>query len=390
MRPLWEGRRVIACVGTGGVGKTSVAAALAMAAAASGRRTLVMTIDPARRLANALGLADFGNVEREVDPFALAEAGVHLRAPLWAMMPDVKRTFDELVERTATSDEQRRRILANPIYEQFARTLVGSQDYAAVEKLNQVYRSGRYDLIVLDTPPAQNVLDFLAAPSRVVTFFDQDTVRVLLKPYLLAGKVSTRLVNLGNAVIYRTLGRFAGGETLRTIIEFLLGFQGMYEGLRERSQQVQELLCGDELAFVLVGTTRTPQLHAMRAFRDTLAGQGLRTRAIILNRARPLPYASDAHERLEHELAARITETSDLARTRHALAEELALATQDAAALATLAHELPDTPVVSLPELPLDVHDLATLALLHSSLLAATDGRGESAAKAGERDRLGS
>ncbi len=371
MTALWQDRRVIACVGTGGVGKTSVSAAIGMAAAASGRRTLVVTIDPARRLANALGLPDFGNVEHEVDPRALAKAGVVLRAPLWAMMPDVKRTFDELVTRSTLNDEQRRRILENPVYEQFARTLAGSHEYAAVEKLNELYRSGRYDLIVLDTPPAQNALDFLAAPGRVVSFFDQNTVQLLLKPYALAGKASMRLFSLGSSLVYRTLGRLAGGETLHAIIEFALGFQGMYEGFRERSRQVQELLRSPELAFVLVGATRAPAMEAMLGFRDALAGAGMPTRAIVLNRVRPLPYAPEVEERLQVELAYRIPDAAELAATRAAVAEELELARQDQQAREALASDLPDMPIIALPEQPLDVHDLRSLAQLYQSFLPA-------------------
>ncbi|MBI3180157.1 MAG: AAA family ATPase, partial [Deltaproteobacteria bacterium] len=149
----WDGRKVVVCVGTGGVGKTTTAAALAIAAAAAGRRTLVMTIDPARRLANAMGIAEIGNLEREIPSERLAAYGVQLKAPLFAMMPDVKRTFDDLVRRTAPNPEARDRILNSRIYEYFSTSLVGSHEYAAVEKLYEVYASGAYDLIVLDTPP---------------------------------------------------------------------------------------------------------------------------------------------------------------------------------------------------------------------------------------------
>ncbi|MEL6544494.1 MAG: ArsA-related P-loop ATPase, partial [Myxococcota bacterium] len=156
MTALWSDRKVVVAVGTGGVGKTTVSASLALAAAASGKKTLVMTIDPARRLANALGISDSGNTEHELSPEELARHGIEVSEPLWAMMPDVKTTFDRLVERFAPDSQRREAILRNQIYEHFSTALAGSLEYAAVERLYEVYSSGRYDLIVLDTPPSRN------------------------------------------------------------------------------------------------------------------------------------------------------------------------------------------------------------------------------------------
>lgn len=369
MSRVFDERRVVVCVGTGGVGKTTASAAIAVAAAASGRRTLVMTIDPARRLANALGLVDFGNVEREIPAAAFTPYGVTLQAPLWAMMPDVKRTFDELIDRYAPNDAQKRSIVENKIYNQFATRLAGSLEYAAVEKLYQEYTSGKYDLIVLDTPPSQSAVDFLSAPGRIVTFLEQDTVQWLLKPYVLAGRLSMRLLDFGSALISRSLRRLAGAETLRAIAEFVVSFRGMYDGFRERSQKVRTLLRSEDVAFVLVGTARAADRAAMLRFRAGLEAGDMHARAIVLNRTRPPPYPDEAEAAVQARLADHVGHPHHAAALVTALSEEAMLAREDAAARAMLAEEVGDTPILSLPELPLDVHDLESLSQLHRYFL---------------------
>ncbi len=362
---IFEGRKVVVCAGTGGVGKTTVSAAIAVAAAASGRRTLVMTIDPARRLANAMGLADFGNVETEIPKEALAPYGVELRAPLWAMMPDVKRTFDDLIERMMPDPERRKQIFANTVYKQFATAIAGSLEYAAVEKLHEVYSSGRYDLIVLDTPPSQNAGAFLSAPGRILDFLAQDTVQWLLKPYVLAGKLSLRLFDLGSSLIFTTLGRFAGAETIRALAEFVLQFQGMYEGFRERSQAVRTLLASTEVAFVLVSVAQAREQEALLRFRDELGRAGLTTRAVVQNRVRELLYPPEQEDEIMRRLDA-----LGLAALATAVREEQALALEAQAAIEALRVRLPHTRLWTLPELPLDAHDLESLARLQASFRA--------------------
>lgn len=356
-------RKVIVCVGTGGVGKTTVSATLAVAAAAQGRRTLVMTIDPARRLASALGLSDIGNVETEIKPERLAPYGVQLTAPLWVMMPDVKRTFDDLVARWAPSMESRNKILNNRIYQHFSTALVGSLEYAAVEKLYEVYASGKYDLIVLDTPPSQNALDFLDAPNRISDFLEQDSLQWLLKPSLFAGKFSLKVFDFGTALMQRTLGNMAGTETLRELAEFILGFQGMYEGFRERSQKVKHLLASPELAFVLVGSTHPTQQLSMLHFRDALEKSGLPIRMLILNRVRQLAttLGSEINPR---ELIAKYVQGPDADRLGAAVEEEISLDRIDVQACKDLRLVFNNIPLLALPELVLDVNDLENLARL--------------------------
>lgn len=365
-QPIWEGRKVVVNVGTGGVGKTTVSAAMAVAAAASGRRTLVMTIDPARRLANALGLPSFGNVEHRIEAEQLEPYGVRLSAPLWAMMPDVKRTFDELIESFAPNDEKKRAILNNRIYQHFSTVLAGSHEYAAVEKLHEVYTSGRYDLIVLDTPPSGNAVDFLEAPSRIIDFLEQDTVQWLVKPYALAGRFSLKLLDLGSSFISKTIGKLAGTDTLRELAEFVLGFQGMYEGFRERSRRVKELLASDEVAFTLVSSTQRAQNDAMFRFKEELAAEGLKVRALVVNRVRNVPERVDGAES-RAAIAQALEPLGAPARQAalEALNDEVLLARADKDAVQRLAERVGGVPTTLLPELSSDVHDLASLAALH-------------------------
>ena len=372
MDAIFAGRRVVVCVGTGGVGKTTVSAAIALAAAASGRRTLVMTIDPARRLASALGLTDLGNRPYEIPQSAFAPYGVSLKAPLWALIPDVKSTFDELVARYAANDAQRRAILGNVIYREFASHLAGSLEFAAVEQLHALHSSGKYDLIVLDTPPSQSVVEFLTAPARVVTFLEQDTVRWILKPYVLAGRVSLRLVNLGSALISRSLRHLAGAETLSAIAEFLLAFHGMFDGFRERAQRVGALLASDDLAFTLVGTARGPGLEAMTRFHSALTAAGFAVRAVVLNRMHVAPYPAAAAASVPERLAAAIADSDDATAALSALAEEALLARDDATTRGALAREMGDVPIIELPELPSDAHDIGSLVQLHHHFLSPT------------------
>lgn len=368
---LWEGRRIIVNVGTGGVGKTTTSAAIAMAASAAGLRTLVMTIDPARRLAQALGLPSSGNVEREIARERLAEAGVEARAPLVAMLPDTKRTFDELLRRFAPSEERRRAIMGNRIYQHFSTVLVGAHEYAAVEKLHEVYASKRYDLIVLDTPPSQNALDFLEAPSRIVDFLEQETLQWLLKPYALAGKLSLKMLDVGGALATKTLGRLAGADTLRELAEFVLGFQGMYEGFRDRAREVRGLLASDAVAFVLVSSTQPQQLDAARRFKDQLGQERLTIRELVVNRVHPAPFPAPlelhALARLDHALIDQGPAVADAVRA--ALDEEYMLAQMDQQAVDKLVRVLGVPSVRQLPEMDADVRDLAGLAALHRHFL---------------------
>ena len=374
MTAPWLGREVIVVVGTGGVGKTSVAATLGALGAFSGRRTLVMTIDPARRLAQALGLDDRGGGVRRVPPAPFEEVGFPLRSELFVLMPEVRRVFDTLVERLTDDPRRRAAIFENRMYQSFASLLAGSLEYAAVEQLYMLREEREYDLIVLDTPPATQARSFIEAPLRVVDFLQHDALRWFIAPYRVAGRVSMRLVDLGTRFILRTLGRYAGVETLRELATFVLHFEGLYQGFAERAAAVRDLLRSDEVGVVLVGGTRTHQRRALSAFAPDLVQAELEPRAVVLNRLAPRVSTGDAM--VATTLATRALEgfpyivRSEILRAIEAIS---AASRWDELAIETIRREAWAREIFTLEELPRDVHDVEGIVQLAWSLAAQAD-----------------
>src|SRR5690349_4361073 len=279
-----SGKRIAVCVGSGGVGKTTVAAALGLRRALEGGRVLVCTIDPARRLANALGLEALGNVESHVPDHKFREAGLAPNGQLFAMMLDVKRTWDDLVARHAPDRARQERIYKNRIYQQLSSALAGSQEYMAMEKLYELATERDYDLIVLDTPPTAHALDFLEAPDRVLDFLGNDTARALLAPAVSAGKVGLRLVHLGGTYIAKTIVRFTGAEVLSDLAEFMAGFQGMYEGFKARAGAVRALFAQPEVGFVLVSSASPRSVDEALFFHERLRKERMPVAGVVANR----------------------------------------------------------------------------------------------------------
>jgi anion-transporting ArsA/GET3 family ATPase len=239
--------RIAVCVGCGGVGKTTVAASVALAAARTGRHALVITIDPARRLADALG------VELSDEPRRLEDERVGLsNGSLSALMLDMKSTFDGLVDRLAESDEARERIFSNAIYQHVSDALAGSAEYSAMEKVYQMAAEGTYDFIVVDTPPAQHALDFLEAPQRMLDFLDSRLVSGLIHPAFAAGRLGFKVFQRGAKRVLQLIERVSGVGFIEDISEFLLAFEGMADGFRDRATSVRELMLGSETSFILV------------------------------------------------------------------------------------------------------------------------------------------
>ena len=246
---LLEGKRVCICAGSGGVGKTTTSAAIAAGMATRGKKVAVLTIDPAKRLADSLGLPELGNEERRVDPALFTEAGVDPGdGELWAMMLDPKATFDEVVRKHAPDEETRERILANRIYQQLSNALAGSQEYMAMEKLFEIWAEDRYDLLVLDTPPSRNALDFLEAPKRLTQFIEGRALRVFMAPTGIAAKVAGR----GTSAVFSILKRITGVDLLQDLAEFFQAMSGMVGGFRERARRVNELLADSQSMFLVV------------------------------------------------------------------------------------------------------------------------------------------
>jgi len=357
-------RRIVVCVGSGGVGKTTVAAAIGLAGALDGQRVLVCTIDPARRLASAMGLGALGNLEARVPPEAFRAAGLAPRGELFAMMLDVKRTWDELVTRHAPDPARRDRILKNRLYHQMSAALAGSQEYMAMEKLHELATDRDYDLIVLDTPPTAHALDFLDAPGRILDFLGNDAARTILAPAAGAGRLGLRLAQLGSATLVRTLARFTGAEMLHDLAEFLRGFQGMYEGFKARAAAVRVLLGQPTTGFLLVASPSPLSIEEALGFHERLQREGMPVAGLVANRVTPGLWRGAGPLPDQAALAAALGADGALAaRLGATLAEHERMAAGDAAALRQLFEGVPG-PRAVVPRLEEDVHDLAGLAAL--------------------------
>ncbi len=358
--PVLAGRRICICVGAGGAGKTTVAAAIALRLAVDGRRVAVVTIDPARRLAGALGLAELGNEPRRVSPRRLAGAGIDARGELWAMMLDPKRTFDELIGRLAPDERTREEILANGIYRELSSAVAGSQEFTAIAKLYELDREGGFDVIVLDTPPSRNALDFVNAPARLTQFFDGRTARVVRAPTGLAA----RLVGRGTATAFAVLRRLTGVDLLVEIRTFFAALGGLADGFGERAAGVAALLRDPATAVVLVSSPEAEPVDEAIAFAGELAGAGMGVGAVIVNRMHAGPGGpADLAERLAGRLGARLAD-----RVLAGLRDHELLAARDRRGLARLEGALGGAPFVRVPELDGSVHDLRGLARVAAHL----------------------
>jgi anion-transporting ArsA/GET3 family ATPase len=366
---LLAGRRVCVVAGSGGVGKTTTAAAVAMGMAARGLRVAVVTIDPAQRLANALGLEELASEPHRVAPDAFAAAGLALDGELHAMTLDVKGTFDELIGRLAPDARTREQILANRVYRELSGAIAGSQEFTAVAKVQELAASGEFDLLVLDTPPSRNALDFLDAPERLQQFLEGRALRALLRPT----GVGMRLLGRGTGMLLGLLGRVTGAELLRDLSEFFGLLGGLLGGFRERAAQVEALLRDPATTFLLVTSPEREPIDEAIWFQRRLRAARMSLAGAIVNRV----HAEQAGDPAEPaDLPALLVAEAGLSA---ALAERVAgafhdahtLALRDAANLAHLAERLgPGVPLVEVPLLDEDVHDAAGLVRLHAHLFA--------------------
>ena len=279
---LAAAKEVLISTGSGGVGKTTTAAAIgAMAAAQLGGKVLVLTVDPARRLANALGLARFGNTETRVSSEAFEEAGVEPRGELWVAMLDTKQSWDDLIRQHAPDAATRDAILANPLYKNITGKFIQGHDYVAMERLYEIHQSGRYDLIVVDTPPTRNAIDFLDAPDRMADFFSSRLLRWLIAPY------RSRVIGLASKPFYSVADRVLGSQFLSDIAEFFILFQSMYDGFVERARAVTALLEGPNTTFVVVATLEAAPAREAEFFMRLLDQRDLPLGALVLNKVLP-------------------------------------------------------------------------------------------------------
>jgi anion-transporting ArsA/GET3 family ATPase len=281
-------KEIVVFCGSGGVGKTSVAASSGVAAATHMHgKVLVVTVDPAKRLADALGIEGIGNVERRVPPEAFAAAGIQPRGELWAAMLDTKQSWDAIVMRHAPDEETAHRILDNRLYESLTERFVQSHDYVAMERLFDIHQTGKYDLIIVDTPPTRNALDFLDAPARMADFFGGRLLRWLTAPYRVGGKRGARVLTMASRPFYQVADRILGSQFLQDIAEFFLNFQSMYDGFVTRSRAVEALLHDKRTTFVVVTTLEDAPLREGEHFCDELVKRDFHLGALVLNKTLP-------------------------------------------------------------------------------------------------------
>ncbi len=364
------GTRILVCCGAGGVGKTTTAAALAVRAAEEGRSVVVLTIDPARRLAQAMGIEQLDNTPRPVTGLDTAAGG-----RLDAMMLDMKRTFDEIVEGHSTP-EKAEQILANPFYQALSSSFAGTQEYMAMEKLGQLRaqadRDGTWDLVIVDTPPSRSALDFLDAPARLGSFLDGRFIKLLLAPAKVGGKAYLKVFAGGVNLVTNTLTKVLGAQVLRDIQTFVAALDTMFGGFRERADVTYRLLQEKGTSFVVVAAPESDALREASYFVDRLAGEKMPLSGLVLNRVhdsvvpalsaeRSIAAAETLAERKQHPLTAQLlrlhAERAQVSAREHALTRRF-----------TGAH--PDVPIARVPAMAEDVHDLDGLRQVGRDLAA--------------------
>jgi anion-transporting ArsA/GET3 family ATPase len=393
LEPLLATKEITIFCGSGGVGKTSMAAAAALESAVRlGGKVLVLTIDPARRLASALGLeGGLGNVERRVPDDLLKRAGIEPRGELWAAMLDTKQGWDELVLRHAPNEETAMRILDNRLYHNITARFVQSHDYIAMERLFDVHATGTYDLIIIDTPPTRNAIDFLEAPKRMAEFFGGRLLRWLTMPYRMGRGRGARVINVASRPFYQLADRILGSQFLQDIAEFFLNFQSMYDGFVERAHAVERLMHDRRTTFAVVSTLESAPLREAEFFMEQLVARKYHLGALILNQTLPGYLREPEGMRVADTLVAvpttpaqalaemgvpALADPGRTARVLHTVGESFrnfaVVATREAELRTELARA-PDV-VVEVPRFEGDIHDLTGLAQAGRHLFGATDG----------------
>jgi anion-transporting ArsA/GET3 family ATPase len=356
--------RIVVCCGAGGVGKTTTSAALAMFAAETGRRVVVLTIDPARRLAQSLGLQELDNEPRRVEvPGADGE--------LHAMMLDMKRTFDDVVLAHSTP-ERGEQILANPFYQALSSSFAGTQEYMAMEKLGQLRATDQWDLIIVDTPPSRSALDFLDAPNRMGRFLDGTMIRLLTAPARAGGRMGMRVVGAGFTVFSRIISKILGGQLLRDISAFVSALDTMFGGFRERATATYEMLRMPGTSFVVVATPEPDALREASYFVDRLSAEGMPLSGLVLNRTHPPTTTALTATRAE-AAAEEVLESGGrgaklAAGALRVHAERMTQATREQRLADRFTSAHPEVAIRSVPATAGDVHDLDGLRIMGAEL----------------------
>jgi anion-transporting ArsA/GET3 family ATPase len=352
---LLADRHIIVCTGSGGVGKTTTSAALGLRAAEMGRRTIVCTIDPAKRLAQSLGLEQIGGAPKLVPTSAFGRAKP--KGELWAMMLDMKSTFDEMVLEM-TSPERAEKILANPFYHHISSSLAGTQEYMAMEKLWELHEEGRWEMIIIDTPPTRSALDFLDAPRRLTDFLEGRFLKLMMFPYMKAGKTGLRMINFGTRVALRAVTRITGSELFSDVADFFQHFEGMYETFKQRARRVRELLGARRTSFIVVTAPTEASLNEAKYFADRLHKEQIPLGGIVVNRAHAVPPVQGLEDPLA--MADRVGDTV-LADVLRVYAGWRAVSLREERLLKGAEGSLHGAPVWRVPDLSDEVTDVKTL-----------------------------
>jgi anion-transporting ArsA/GET3 family ATPase len=350
MQTLLNDAEVIVTAGTGGVGKTTMAAAIGLAQARQGRRCVVITIDPAKRLAEALGLEKLTN-----DPTRVEVPDAPRNGELWAAMLDTKATFDEVVTREATP-ERAAQILANRFYANISGSLSGTQEYMAAEKVHQLVTGGQFDVVVIDTPPAANALDFVTAPRRLVRFLDHSLFRLIIAP----GRGALRLVSAAAQTVLKPLTNVIGGAVVADAIEFFQLFEGLEDGFRRRAAEALQTLTARSTVWLLITTSDTQPLQAALTFSNQVGHAGIVIQAVLLNQSEPV------FDDLPTDVTGRTASATALTRL---LREHRSAQHRDDLAVAALQESLGDITLLRVPRLGTDVADGPALMRLADQLL---------------------
>ena len=389
-----QNKRVIVCMGSGGVGKTTTSAVIALHAAIVGRRVLVLTVDPAKRLANSLGVDGIEDEAAEIPLSAFEPTGVVPKGQLFAMMLDMKKAFDRLVNRHAPDDETRERIYSNRFYKYFSNNLAGTQEYSAMERLYELYEESDYDLIVLDTPPTVNALDFLDAPKRFFEALDS-TVFGWISGHTKPGrKAGSFFLKFTAAYAIRVLQKFTGSSFLTEFAEFINSFGDMWEGFKTRAARTKEILSGEDVAFYIVSSPESASLGEARFLHDTLVEAGIHVGGFVVNRVHqafvPQPVLKAKAVEIQVRLQAHLDTVpdhqkktlaqTDLLELSHRMQRNVrefhVLSRSDMEQVKKLGRDLKGSgaPMCTVPFFSTDIHSIWGLNRIRESLFGTTDG----------------
>jgi anion-transporting ArsA/GET3 family ATPase len=365
LRRALQDKRVVICLGAGGVGKTTTSAALALGLAAQGRKVAVVTIDPAKRLASALGLEELSGEPRRIAPEMFSAAGIEVTGELWAMMLDAKRTLDEIVARLAPDDHARDEILANPVYRELSTAVAGSHELSAIAKLYELYEERDFDVIVLDTPPSRNALDFLNAPTRLLGFLEGRALQVFLAP----GGLTARLFGRGTGLVFAIFARVTGIDMLSELSRFFRSLSGVIDGFGERTRGVAALLRAPDTAFLIVTSPEIEPAREAVFLADRLAAAGMQRGELVVNRVHSGGLAGHSVQEVSELLAPELGEGL-AARVASNLGDFDLLVRRDRETIARLSGAMQQRDPLLVPHLEQEVQDLLGLSRVAEHLFA--------------------